>query len=437
MNYFNYPNMQSYPGEFQSNSVQLSVGGQRSNAMDDRSSSNYPNLATSRNPFANSMSNNHEYYALENMDNRESFACQQSISQGQPNVRGINRSPFDSSTGRKTRSWTDAVFASMDREAESILELVNEDAMELERIAATIKQDCKSPNAATDTLLASDYAPISLPTVGPVNDLSFSRWARPQFGEINHRRKHSPRSDNHYLQDDYVLSTDFQTFSLDSPPGQDFRYGDLYGLPSAVGHYASNPNLGGYMRNGFPHQHSFLSDLQTYHGASPYSSYRQNFAMDNVRPGSEVMLGEASRSYFKPCAKDRAERVRTKRSEVHDDFRRLTEVSRTTSKSKNKVDSKNKMCLSDEYKGILGKRKADHTTDDGIQHKKPKFYFEREEHYVVHKLLRELSSSTGPSALPRTTSASLFYRLLSSKTEPRIMQTVGGTSVSGSPSSGE
>ena len=140
MNYFNYPNMQSYPGEFQSNSVQLSVGGQRSNAMDDRSSSNYPNLATSRNPFANSMSNNHEYYALENMDNRESFACQQSISQGQPNVRRINRSPFDSSTGRKTRSWTDAVFASMDREAESILELVNEDAMELERIAATIKQ---------------------------------------------------------------------------------------------------------------------------------------------------------------------------------------------------------------------------------------------------------------------------------------------------------
>lgn len=138
MNYFNYPNMQSYPGEFHSNSVHLSVGSQRSNTMDDRSSSNYPNLSTSRNPFANSVTNNHEYFALENMDNREPFACQQSISQGQPNVRRINRSPFDS--GRKSRSWTDAVFASMDREAESILELVNEDAMELERIAATIKQ---------------------------------------------------------------------------------------------------------------------------------------------------------------------------------------------------------------------------------------------------------------------------------------------------------
>lgn len=141
MNYFNYPNMQSYPGEFQSNSVPLPVGVQRSNTMDDRSSSNYPNLPTSRNPFANSVSNSHEYYALENMDNRESLVCQQSISQGQSSgVRRINRSPFESSAGRKSRSWTDAVFASMDREAESILELVNEDAMELERIAATIKQ---------------------------------------------------------------------------------------------------------------------------------------------------------------------------------------------------------------------------------------------------------------------------------------------------------
>ena len=140
MSYYNYPNMQSYPGEFQSNGVPLPVGSQRSNAMDDRSSSNFPNLSTSRNPFANSVTNNHEYFALENMDNRDSFACQQSVSQGQSNNRRINRSPFDNTTGRKSRSWTDAVFASMDREAESILELVNEDAMELERIAATIKQ---------------------------------------------------------------------------------------------------------------------------------------------------------------------------------------------------------------------------------------------------------------------------------------------------------
>lgn len=141
MSYYNYPNMQSYPGEFQSNSVPLPVGLQRSNTMDDRSSSNYPNLPTSRNPFANSVTNSHEYFSLENMDNRESFACQQSVSQGQSNARRINRSPFDNSAARKpNRSWTDAVFASMDREAESILELVNEDAMELERIAATIKQ---------------------------------------------------------------------------------------------------------------------------------------------------------------------------------------------------------------------------------------------------------------------------------------------------------
>ena len=184
------------------------------------------------------------------------------------------------------------------------------------------------------------------------------------------------------------------------------------------------------MRNGYPHQHSFLTDLQTYHGASTYSSYRQTFAADNMRPGSEVMLGEAPRSYYKPCSKERVERVRgAKHGEVHEDLKRFGETSNT--KSKSKGDSKNKMCLSDEYKGILGKRKAEHSDEHDTQHKKPKFYFEREEHYVVHKLLRELSSSEAPSELPRTTSASLFYRLLSSKPEPRIMQTVGGTNATG------
>ena len=140
MGYYNYPDMQSYPGEFQPTGIAMAVGGPRSNTMDDRNTSNYPNLSTSRNPFPNSVTNSHEYYALENMDNREHYACQQSVSQGQPNSRRIDRSPLDSSAARKSRSWTDAVFASMDREAESILELVNEDAMELERIAATIKQ---------------------------------------------------------------------------------------------------------------------------------------------------------------------------------------------------------------------------------------------------------------------------------------------------------
>lgn len=152
--------------------------------------------------------------------------------------------------------------------------------------------------------------------------------------------------------------------------------------------------------------------------------------MDNMRPGCEVMLGETSRTYYKPCSKDRVDR-RAKHGEVHDDLKRFGEAGKTVTKSKTKAESRSKMCLSDEYKGILGKRKSDQTDDDGMQHKKPKFYFEREEHYVVHKLLRELSSSIAPSELPRTTSASLFYRLLSSKAEPRIMQTVGGSSTSG------
>ena len=277
-------------------------------------------------------------------------------------------------------------------------------------------------------MLTNDYGSIALPSVAPINDLSYSRWNRPQFTEINARRKRSPRPDQHYLPDDYVLSSDFQTFSLDSPPGQDFRYGDLYGLPNPVGQFSTNPNLGGYVRNSFPQQASFLSDLQTYHGANTYSSYRQNFVTDNIRTGSEVMLGEASRSYYKPCSR---ERIRTKHGESHDDLKRTGDSSNFGSKSKHKGEARSKMCLSDEYKGILGKRKADQSEDHNIQHKKQKFYFEREDHYVVHKLLRELSSANAPSELPRTTSASLFYRLLSSKAEPRIMQTVGGTIANG------
>ena len=147
MGYYNYPTanvQQSYPGEYHqptNNGVHMSVGDQRCNTVDDRASNNFLNLSTSRNPFSNASSSSHEYYSLQNMDNREAYACQHSVSQGQVNARRICRSPSaESSAVRKTRSWTDAVFASMDREAESILELVSEDAMELERIAATIKQ---------------------------------------------------------------------------------------------------------------------------------------------------------------------------------------------------------------------------------------------------------------------------------------------------------
>ena len=261
-----------------------------------------------------------------------------------------------------------------------------------------------------------------------MNDISCSRWSRPQYLDPNQRRKRSPRSDQQYMHEDYILSNDFQTFSLDSPPGQDYRFGDLYGLSNPVGHFGSNPSLGAYARNNYPHQHSFLSDLQTYHGANPYSTYRQNFTSDNMRPGAEVMLGETSRSYYKPCSKDRTNRMRSKLVDAQEDLKKGSEGN-STSKSKQRGESKNRMCVgSDEYKGVLGKRKSDQTDDCEVQAKKPKFYFEREEHYVVHKLLRELSSASMPSDLPRTTSASLFYRLLSSKAEPRVMQTVGGSS---------
>eukprot|EP00795_Rhopilema_esculentum_P008114 gene8114-14031_t len=288
-------------------------------------------------------------------------------------------------------------------------------------------QDCKSPNS-TDAFLTNEFGPISLPSVGAMNDISCSRWSRPQYLDPSQRRKRSPRSDQQYMHEDYILSNDFQTFSLDSPPGQDYRFGDLYGLSNPVGHFGSNPSLGAYARNNYPHQHSFLSDLQTYHGANPYSTYRQNFTSDNMRPGAEVMLGETSRPYFKPCSKDRTNRMRSKLVDAQEDLKKGSEGN-SISKSKQRGESKNRMCVgSDEYKGVLGKRKCDQTDDCEVQAKKPKFYFEREEHYVVHKLLRELSSASMPSDLPRTTSASLFYRLLSSKAEPRVMQTVGGSS---------
>lgn len=266
-----------------------------------------------------------------------------------------------------------------------------------------------------------------------MSDLSYSRWSRPQFGDPNPRRKRSPRSDQAYAPDDYVLSNDFQEFNLDSPPGQDYnRYGDMYGLPNPVGHFSSNPNLGAYVRNNYPHQQSYLSDLQTYHGASPYTPYRQNYGSDNIRIGSEVMLSEAPCSYFKSCSKDRGGRARSKQSESLEDLKLLPDgiTSRAENSKKHKSEAKNRMCIGEDFKSLLGKRKAEQTEDHEVQFKKQKFYFEREEHYVVHKLLRELSIVNIPSDLPRTTSASLFYHLLSSKTEPRVMQTVGGSTTS-------
>ena len=265
-----------------------------------------------------------------------------------------------------------------------------------------------------------------------MSDLSYPRWSRPQYCDPNPRRKRSPRSDQAYAPEDYVLSTDFQTFSLDSPPGQDYRYSDLYGLPNPVGHFSSNPNLGAYVRNNYPHQQSYLSDLQTYHGASPYTPYRQNYGSDNIRIGSEVMLSEAPRSYFKSCSKDRSGRTRSKQSDSHEDLKLLPDgtTSRAENSKKHKSEAKNRMCIGEDFKSLLGKRKAEQTEDHEVQLKKQKFYFEREEHYVVHKLLRELSVVNIPSDLPRTTSASLFYRLLSSKAEPRVMQTVGGSTTS-------
>lgn len=146
MGYYNYPTanvQQSYPGEYQSanNGVHMSVGDQRCGTVDDRASNNFLNLSTSRNPFPNATSSSHEYYSLQNMDNREAYPCQHSVSQGQVNARRVCRSPsVESSAVRKTTSWTDAMFASMDRVGGTILDLVSEDAMEFERIAATIKQ---------------------------------------------------------------------------------------------------------------------------------------------------------------------------------------------------------------------------------------------------------------------------------------------------------
>ena len=130
-------------GDYQQHtSVPIAIGNQRCSSLaDERNSSNLYNLTTSRNPFSNSVSNSHEYYSLQNMDQRQAYGCPQSdSSRGQANSRRSCRANSENSAARKSKSWTDAVFATMDREAESILDLVNEDAMELERIAATIKQ---------------------------------------------------------------------------------------------------------------------------------------------------------------------------------------------------------------------------------------------------------------------------------------------------------
>ncbi len=132
-----YGNMEGYVSDYAQPSVPMAL--RHCESVEDRSSENYVNLTPSRNIYPNSLSHGHEYFPSENMDqNRDAFA--QSESQGQGNSRRSCRGNTETSAARKNRSWTDAVFASMDREGESILDLVNEDAMELERIAATIKQ---------------------------------------------------------------------------------------------------------------------------------------------------------------------------------------------------------------------------------------------------------------------------------------------------------
>ena len=283
-----------------------------------------------------------------------------------------------------------------------------------------------------------------MPSVGAGNDMPCSRWSRTQFCDPGQRRKHHPpRSDQQYLPEDFVLSNDFQMFTLDSPPGQDYRYNDMYGIPNQIGHYNSSPNLDAFARNPYQ-QHSFLNDLQTYHGASLYSTCRQNFGSDNMRAGAEVMLSETPRTYYKSCS-DRTSRTsnRSKYNETIEEGKQLTEVvsggmksEHSVSKSK-RADSKHnrsgKLCLAGEdLKLMLGKRKSVYPEDHDFQGKRPRYYFEHEGHFVVHKLLRELSSSESPLRMPRTTSASLFYKLLSSEAEPRVMQTVGAPVIASS-----
>eukprot|EP00794_Sanderia_malayensis_P011927 gene11927-13162_t len=521
---------------------------------DTNNCSNYYNLTTtpsSRNRLVsgsavgavNSVANGHEYYfSSQNMDHRhrnqssnssrvEAFAYQQQNTDLQGHVNNSSTSSSrrssclegnsdiltpssstslsNSSVGDRSRkgsksSWAEVMFPWMDRQAESILDLSNEDALELERIAATIKQDCRSPNSM-DTLLPNDFTPMSLPYVGASNDISYSRWNGPtQFYDpitpttsAQRRKQRSSRStDAHYFPDDLILSNVLQTFNLDSTSGQlnYSRFGDTGMLPNQAGHFNTNPSLVGYPPRGVSsyqqheqqQQHSFLNDLQTFHGASLNTAGRQSFGSDNMRTGSgDIMLSETSRGmyYNKSIAtvgttntisgssvasgKERRQSNNAKHNhnisisamDATDDVFRQYEagwlrrdyhhsMNRTTNKRNDynterlhsrlmdrmntEVDDSNHIHRSHnshQHKGghSLAKRKSEYAEDHDFQSKKPKYYFEQEEHYVVHKLLRELSSMSMPENLPKTTSASLFYRLLSSKTEPRVMQTLSSS----------
>ena len=276
-----------------------------------------------------------------------------------------------------------------------------------------------------------------------------------------------------YMTDEFGLANEFRAFDLQSsPPVHEFAFRDPgFGYPQGLGPYGSLPNAGGFGRP--PFQPSAHNNLQTLHGASTYTPCLQNVGSDHRRIGNEGRPCENRRNTVSYSLKDRVKgNIRSRSLESHDQDNfsmkraekkttgraRTSEDKSSVIKNRLKLDTNSKLSRSlsdhilseggnDREKNLsspLGKRKDSDSEDDtklfssddqnACDGKRAKYYFEHEEHYFVRKLLRELASSELPNELPRTTSASLFYRQLTHETEPRVMETVKSTTSTTRPS---